>query len=531
MWASLSFMAIGKVYILKDVPFDRDYNDTILFESAGAQSGTLSGYAKYRFEDCSFTRIDGSVPGGRPVNTVSVPVVSENVMDCNYIMFQNTDYGSKWIYAFITGITFINPDNTRIEFEIDYFQTYITQFEVGTCLVVRAHELADTVFNNTVPEQVKPDWYKVSLADSVYFSDPYIVVMAAPNLIGNLGLSEAGIVNNVYTGTPIIQAPLSQFEDFNSKLKALESGVYGDVINIFMSPFGVSGSPTEIPHQFNFSRNVDTIDGYSFTNKKLLNYPFRYYTIQSTDSSQEVIIRPELMNDNHLSGTIYCCTTPQPSAVFLPDYAGKNQNKYYGVEYSEQVCCTWTTSTFSQWFSQNALSYGIKNIGSIFGSVQQMAAGFGTGNTGAMISGASGVSGGLMSNSFEQLSQAAHMAMLPDQSHGSTTASSNYAMGRIGFEVYLHEVNAKCAQRIDDYFTMYGYQQNSIYHPTLNDHEAFDYIKLADPIITGSIPNKGMEVVKKCFTNGIRLWHTTDVGNYTLRNLSYKEGGVKNDLL
>ena len=54
-------------------------------------------------------------------------------------MFQNTEFNSKWFYAFITKIEYIQKNLTRIYFDIDIFQTWHFDVTWKPSFVVREH--------------------------------------------------------------------------------------------------------------------------------------------------------------------------------------------------------------------------------------------------------------------------------------------------------------------------------------------------------------------------------------------------------
>ena len=83
-----------KIFILKDVPLDNTYQHTLFFSSKEAQISYFSGLVKYSYVNCTYQRVKRSA--------CRVEINSENLYDCNYIMFQNTAFGDKWFYAFIT---------------------------------------------------------------------------------------------------------------------------------------------------------------------------------------------------------------------------------------------------------------------------------------------------------------------------------------------------------------------------------------------------------------------------------------------
>ena len=84
------------ISILKNVPLDNTYNHTLWFDNVGAQSTYFASMAKYTMSGQSYQRVNRGV--GR------IQKKADDIYDCNYMMFQNTSYGNKWFYAFITAI-------------------------------------------------------------------------------------------------------------------------------------------------------------------------------------------------------------------------------------------------------------------------------------------------------------------------------------------------------------------------------------------------------------------------------------------
>ena len=118
------------VRLLENVPFDSTYSDTILFTSVAEQTNFMQGKAKYSFNNFTYQRVNSSVAAPRIAYSVRVPRVADDLYNCNYLMFQNSNYGSKWFYAFIKQVNYINPNNTEIIYEIDVYQTWAFDFEI-----------------------------------------------------------------------------------------------------------------------------------------------------------------------------------------------------------------------------------------------------------------------------------------------------------------------------------------------------------------------------------------------------------------
>ena len=102
------------IKLLKGVPLDNTYDHTLYFEDANSQANYFASMAKYTFNNNTYQRVNKG--------TMRIGVCADNIYDCNYMMFQNTNFGTKWFYAFINSIEYINNDVTEIEYEIDDMQ-------------------------------------------------------------------------------------------------------------------------------------------------------------------------------------------------------------------------------------------------------------------------------------------------------------------------------------------------------------------------------------------------------------------------
>ena len=109
-------------------------------------------------------------------------------------------------------------------------------------------------------------------------------------------------------------------------------------------------------------------------------------------------------------------------------------------------------------------------------------------------------------------------------SKGATVKGSNagdamaFAMGLHGFELRRMCPDYYTLQRLDTFFDMFGYAVNTVKQPNLNTRESWNYVKLKNPCIFGSVPVQGMDAIKAAFARGIRLWHIDAVGDYSAQN-------------
>lgn len=78
------------------------------------------------------------------------------------IAFQNSAYGNKWFYAFITGVEYKNDKASEVTFEIDDMQTYLFDVDLKECFVEREHSSDDTISGSITGEPVELGEYMYS---------------------------------------------------------------------------------------------------------------------------------------------------------------------------------------------------------------------------------------------------------------------------------------------------------------------------------------------------------------------------------
>ena len=103
-----------KVRLLSNVPFNVSYNNVRDFENVDEQLSYFLQFKKYEIANNTYQRV------GK--NSIQLEITYDEMLEVNYLMFQNEENG-KWYYAFITNYTYISPNVTRIDYQIDVFQT------------------------------------------------------------------------------------------------------------------------------------------------------------------------------------------------------------------------------------------------------------------------------------------------------------------------------------------------------------------------------------------------------------------------
>ena len=168
------------IRIMHNVPLDDTYNHTVLFATKSAQETYFSsvGVVKYTLNDQTYQRVEKG--------KMRVEIKAEDLYDCNYLSFQNTSFGNKWFYAFITGVEYVNNVTSEITFELDVMQTYMFDITVGQCFVEREHVIDDTIGSNTIAEPIDCPEAEVEDGLNLFFHNWYVVVGYAPGVINSI---------------------------------------------------------------------------------------------------------------------------------------------------------------------------------------------------------------------------------------------------------------------------------------------------------------------------------------------------------
>lgn len=86
------------------------------------------------------------------------------------------------------------------------------------------------------------------------------------------------------------------------------------------------------------------------------------------------------------------------------------------------------------------------------------------------------------------------------------------------FYVMIKTVRDEYATQLTNYFKMFGYKVNKLEIPNTKSRTHYNYIKTVDANIVGNIPANDLSAIKGIFDKGVTIWHTDNVGDYSLTN-------------
>lgn len=506
------------IYLLNSIPLENNYENTIYFESKSAQYNYFHRHSLYSLNNYSYQRVNS--------NNIRVNYKADDLYNCNYMMFQNTNYGNKWFYAFITSIDYINNETSNVTYEIDVLQTWYFEYTLNACYIERQHTVTDNLWENLVPENINyGDDYVIQNEVVEDYSNMYICMLASETADGTK--ANGNSYNGVYN--PLTVSVLGAVSDpgtINARIKEyIDAGKEDSIITIFQYPrwLSVKGGTTnnfelqtrsiQIPY------NTTSINGYIPKNKKLFTYPYCKLLV-SNNSGETAEFKWENWNDKSYAGafTINGVLLTKPTILATPtNYRTKEQDYNSGLILSNFPEVPWVGDTYKAWLAQNKGNIASSMLSTVFSSALTAILA-GTTGIGGIISGAAAST--LVGKAASTIGEARDKLVTPPQVHGQTQSEVlNVALGRIGYSFQSLTIKGYMAEIVDNFFTMFGYAINKIGTPNLKARPHWTYIKTLNASLRGSAPANDANKITAIFNNGITFWVSGDeVGDYSLNN-------------
>ncbi len=488
------------IRLFHNCPLDNTYRDTVKYTSVSNQIGGFSTLLKYRFDRQSFTRVNRGV--------IRVQVNVANIYDCNYMAFQNSAYGVKWFYAFITSVEYVNDNTSEITFQIDVMQTWLFEFTAMPSFVEREHSVTDAAGDNLVPESLEIGDYVIN-GPTV---NPGLLTKCA--IVACTFDADGGAAGGQMFGGLFSGLSFFKFTDMNRLAEfivwATGQNLSDGIVCIFygfdelITNTGLAGQKDwYVPKQ-------TTLDGYTPKNKKLLTYPYNVlYVTNHTGGVQE--LHYEYFSGDTASFTVFGSFNCNPEMANVPlNYKGVTANWDEKLLLTGLPQIAYATDSFKAWLAQNA--------GSLIATGANAALTTGVG----LATGGLGLAAGVASGGSKVMSLLGTLydkSRMPPEAHVAGGGNITAGMGELNYFAYRKTIRREFAEIIDGYFNMYGYATHKVKVPNMSSRPYWNYVKTVDACIVGSIPAPDMAQIKANFNNGITFWNNLgNVGHYELDN-------------
>lgn len=559
----MNFQPTTEVRLLSNVPLSLNNSNQRWFDNVGSQSAYFIAKTKYRFTEFTYQRKERQY--------IAVPMNAEQLYNCNYVMYQNSNFTNKWFYGYITEIQYINPNTSWVYFELDVFQTWLFEMEFKDSFVEREHTTRYAANGkpivNTLDEGLNyGSEYKI-VSDkrySNYGNVLFILVTAKdylhkldPNAVGvypsDIGNVPQGFFNYIfpialdgYHEWSFKNFDLMSWTSFYGKITS-EASYVGKVVSLTLLDFvplnveidierfnitsmdnvrlynarddiGLNGSILYLKDGAFTRGSINCGDKYQgfpkYSESKLLMYPYSYTKVCDMKGN-EYDIKNEYIEGDNLQFEVIGSISPQSKTAYeVVNYKG-HTNLLSGIinnTVSSMAVIDDYTAAYLQG-AQNSLltSASVNAVSSLFNVGSNLA----LGNIGGAVgSGLGGITEIMQLNAkLKDIDN--HPSNLRNQGNNY---NFDFANGYMGIRIIKYTVSDEYQKTLTDYFKMFGYKVNKVKIPNLHTRQNWNYVKTVDCTIHGNIPQNDLEKIRSLFNLGITLWHTDDIGNYALSN-------------
>ena len=524
-----------QVILCKNIPFDNSYTDVILFPTETTRIAYFNSKSVGSYSVLSYQKTNS--------NVFRLEVPYANTFDTSYCFFKNPDFGNRWFYAFITQVEYINNAVTEFTYEIDVMQTYFRDSNLEQCFVEREHTNNDTVGANIIDENIPiGDYIRDEDYNSIPITGKYVYAQINTSLIGELiGLERGTDIGASYDGNTYIPLPLGEDGSIknavNNYLSSLQiPNIYGDVISIVITPIPFSNSSHTLIGSFELDKRISgSLNGYTPKNNKLYTYPYNYCEFCSS-TGVKYPIRYEFIDGDTMHFNYYGS---------LSNTCGINFNiNNYGVGNPIIPVNYGVTCNFNKDFSVMKIAQTLSNVGlnminpatnqtEVTTKSKTTYREYEAGNVNKIASKSSiedvatTISGGTKESINPKVIASGITSLatygVTGQGFDTNTNGALYGQANISWMSYLCQPR-QILQRIDDFFTRYGYATMRLKKPSLTSRRYFNYVKTqgCDTRVLAPAPDKAL--ISSIFDNGVTFWHLPDntddsiVGNYSLDN-------------
>lgn len=549
------------VYILKNVPLEPSFDHTIWFDSPEQQATAFTTYAlAFYFDKVSYQRY--------PRPYITLDKTADELFDCNYMMFRNTAYGTKWFYAFITQVEYISNTTSRIYYTIDVMQTYLFDVNVEQCFVEREHAMTDAIGDNLNPEsfELGEYVYDADYFPNIFLKSNYVICILATwkatykdnkwviedATTGGVG----GVDSGIYTGLTKnlckydLANPKACVQQANAIIEAATKANKADgIVSITMYPkFFMNWSITGDLATGLVPDTVDSIpaftgtfDGYKPKNNKLYTAPFCGVYVDNLQGNAANYAyeyfenrKPVFNIVGAVNGNLECASIPI-------NYKGLPTNFQESLLMGGFPQCAWNVDTFKAWIAQNKYAIAAGVATTAIDTVKQVAlAATGVGMAGEVAGMSAAMTGagsaqtiqavGQYANAYQNMQNVSYNAQgdvlnktinlvaqvktastQPNHARGQQSSSVFCAMGYQGFHYMPYRIQGQFARIIDDFFSMYGYKTNRLKVPNRNGRKAWNYVKTCGCTLTGSAPADVTAALVQIYDRGITFWRCIDL--------------------
>lgn len=544
------------IKICSGVRLNNNYDHTIYFASRQAQIDYFDAKTVRIFTNYAYLRKRWSI---------KVAATMGEARGWSYLFFRNPDpnpSNERWAFYFIVDVEYINDATVELSLELDVMQTYAFDYTLQPCFVEREHAETDEVGANTLDEGLDTgELVSYRAVHTTELNDLCILIMSTIDLAAYAkDKTETRVLGSmkdgVFCGMGIYAVDSSQHVALQTLLGNLDDdGKTDAIVSMWMYPRRLVVINTESQGAWEEgdavkytdfdaggfsvkgSRPSDMYGGYTPKNAKLLQYPYSMLYV-TNNAGGAAVYRYEnwgFVDDegNDFSFHVSGCLGADGVVKMTPSgyYRYYDDGKVYdeGLTLSGYPTCGWNSDTFKLWLAQNqsqhTLARTTAGLTVAAGIGTAVAGGIATATGAGALIGGGAVTGGLTmaASGLQQIAQLDAQRkdydVQPPSARGSQSSNVNIANDRQLFTLTHKCVDLAHAQRIDDFFTMFGYKTCRVKTPNVSSRPHFNYVKTVASNVRGNICHADLSKINAVFDHGVTFWQNGDnIGDYSLDN-------------
>lgn len=126
------FTPTTEVQLLANVPLIYNNENQVYFSGSGVRDSVMHNYVTHTFTKYTYQRTTRE--------SIRIGINKDQILNCNYLRFKNSNYSNKWIYCYILNSEYINPNTTEIFYKVDAWQTFCFDISFKPCYIDREHQ-------------------------------------------------------------------------------------------------------------------------------------------------------------------------------------------------------------------------------------------------------------------------------------------------------------------------------------------------------------------------------------------------------
>lgn len=520
-----------KLRLYSGVPWSDEYEHVRLYNSKAELLDHLESYRR------NIPGVDLSHLAPIRVGNydIRVPFTEMKALNLNYLAFQNAGISNEWVFCFIDSIEWLSEKTTRINFSLDVFQNNFYNTNIKPCFVEYHHipRREDGIGVNLVPVNLEAGETIVSQHKKLNLTPTDCCIFVTRGTVEQSWF-DGRVENGVYCWGSIGHYDVTTddgLEKINGLLKAYnDQGAQDAVIGLFMSPklcIGALGGKEIKPKTTSMQISGNAFEGYKPKNKKLYSYPWLYCLADNNQGNTHIYRYEYSYNqDKSIEFDSYGTIATLPQVLTAPKNYKTRENLPHGLMNEALInssfpMCSFSSDTYRAWLAQNKSSIALSQVQTAVNST------IGLGTSIAGLAGGS-LQGGINGSNKTTSAFWDALGMLANQTDRSRNAgvthgkalSENVMTGikECGVDFYEMSCKRQFAEMADSFFEQFGYPINKITMPNLRSRSRWNYVKTSHCGFTGNIDLDQLKKLRNIFDNGVTLWHTDDIGNYSLSN-------------